>query len=145
MESKTILIVEDSQDDKDLSLRAFKKSNVQAMVVVLQDGAEALDYMNCTGAYSEKPPFEVPDLILLDLKLPKIDGKEVLEAFRNNKIFKLIPVIVLSSSGERNDLNDCYALGVNSYIKKPIDFKHFLEIIELTIHYWFNINEQPRL
>ncbi len=144
MENKTILIVEDSQDDKDLILRAFKKSNVQAKVVVLQDGAEALDYMYCAGAYQDKAQFDVPDLILLDLKLPKIDGKEVLEAIRKNSVFKLIPVIVLSSSGERNDLNDCYALGANSYIKKPIDFKRFLDIIEVTIHYWFYINEQPR-
>jgi two-component system response regulator len=144
MENKTILIIEDSQDDKDLILRAFKKSNVQARIVVLQDGAEAIDYMQCTGVYKDKATFDIPDIILLDLKLPKIDGKEVLETYRNDSFFRLIPIIILSSSGERNDLNDCYALGANSYIKKPIDFKHFLEIIETTIHYWFFINEQPR-
>lgn len=139
-----MLIIEDCRDDKDLILRAFKKSNVTVRVVVLQDGAEALDYMNCAGAFHEKAAYDIPDLILLDLKLPKIDGKEVLATYRKNPVFRLIPVVVLSSSGERNDLNDCYSLGANSYIKKPIDFKRFLEIIEITMNYWFNINEQPR-
>lgn len=144
MENKKILIVEDSQDDKDLIIRAFKKSDVHAQVLVLQDGAEALDYMHCAGAFQNKAIYDLPELILLDLKLPKVDGKEVLKAFKNDKIFKFIPVIILSSSGERSDLDDCYMFGVNSYIKKPIDFTLFTKIIKETIHYWFNINEQPR-
>jgi two-component system, response regulator len=145
MENKTILIVEDSQDDKDLIIRAFKKSELKARVDVVRDGAEALEYMNGTGKFEGKTSYDIPDLILLDLKLPKIDGKEVLQAIREDKSYCLVPVIILSSSGEHNDVNDCYKLGANSYIKKPIDFKRFLEIISVLITYWLTINEQARL
>jgi two-component system response regulator len=145
MENKTILIIEDSQDDKDLIIRAFKKSELKARVDVVRDGAEALEYMNGTGKFEGKTLYDLPDLILLDLKLPKIDGKEVLQAIRSDKNYCLIPVIILSSSGEHNDVNECYKLGANSYIKKPIDFKRFLEIISVLITYWLTINEQAQI
>lgn len=145
MENKTILIVEDSQDDKDLIIRAFKKSELKARVDVVRDGAEALEYMNGTGKFEGKTLYDLPDLILLDLKLPKIDGKEVLQAIRSDKNYCLIPVIILSSSDEHNDVNECYKLGANSYIKKPIDFKRFLEIISVLITYWLTINEQAQI
>ena len=145
MEEKTILIVEDNADDKELILRAFRKCSINARPVVAHDGVEALDYMHSRGMFAKKEESEMPSLILLDLKLPKVDGKEVLKALRSDEKYKYIPVIILSSSSEKNDVNDCYLLGANSYIKKPIDFKEFMDIIQLVEKYWLEYNELPRL
>jgi two-component system response regulator len=139
------LIIEDSQDDKDLILRAFRKAKVFPEITLLKDGAEALDYRDCIGAYEGRDPYDLPDIILLDLKLPKVDGKEVLAAFKADELFRMIPTIILSSSGEKRDVNECYRLGANSYIKKPIDFVRFLEIINCLIAYWLNINESVKM
>ena len=143
MEQRFILLVEDNPDDVELTLRAFKKHNVQNEVVVVRDGAEALDYLFVTGAYAGRDIDIMPAVILLDLKLPKIDGLEVLRRIRADERTRLLPVVILTSSKEEQDLINGYKLGANSYIRKPVDFIQFSEAIRQLGLYWLIINEPP--
>ncbi len=142
-QKKTILLVEDNPDDVELTLLGLKKNNVVNDIVVAQDGAEALDYLFCTGKYAERDASVMPVLILLDLKLPKIDGIEVLKRLRNDDRTKIIPVVVLTTSDEEKDLIQCYNGGANSYIRKPVDFIRFSEAIQQLKVYWLLLNETP--
>lgn len=141
--SKIILLVEDNPDDVALTLRAFKKNNIMNRVVVAKDGAEALDYLFCTGEYSDRDISDTPQMILLDLKLPKVTGLEVLKKVREDERTHLLPVIILTSSKEQQDLLDGYSLGANSYIRKPVDFDQFTEAVRQLGLYWLVLNISP--
>lgn len=141
MERKSILLVEDNPDDMALTLRAFKKNNMTNEIVVVKDGAEALDYLFASGKYSDRDPRVMPALILLDLKLPKIDGLEVLRRLRADERTQLLPVVILTSSREEQDLIAGYKLGANSYVRKPVDFNQFTEAIRQLGLYWLVLNE----
>lgn len=143
MEEKLILLVEDNPDDEALTLRAFRKNNLMNKVVVAHDGEEALDYLFRRGAYAARDPHEVPEIILLDLKLPKVDGMEVLRQIRANASTGLLPVIILTSSKEEQDLIEGYREGANSYVRKPVDFNQFLEAVKQLGLYWLVLNEPP--
>jgi CheY-like chemotaxis protein len=143
MANKTILLVEDNPDDVDLTLRALKKNNIRNEIVVAYDGAEALDYLFCTGKYAGRDHKSMPTIILLDLKLPKIDGLEVLRRIRANELTKLLPVVILTSSKEEHDIIAGYSLGVNSYVRKPVDFIQFAEAVSHLGLYWLLLNEIP--
>jgi two-component system, response regulator len=140
---KTILLVEDNPDDVQLTLRAFKQHNVQNEIVVARDGMEALDYLFGMGIYADRDTGIMPQLILLDLKLPKIDGLDVLRRVRADKRTCLLPVVILTSSREEQDLTDGYTLGANSYICKPVDFEQFVEAVRQLDLYWLVLNETP--
>ena len=139
-----ILLVEDSPNDVELTLRALKRHNLANNVKVVRDGAEALDFVFGTGVHKDRPPEKKPKLILLDLKLPKVDGLEVLRAIKSDKITKIIPVVVLTSSKEEQDIVESYKLGVNSYIVKPVDFDKFIDSVSEVGLYWLVCNEPPR-
>jgi two-component system, response regulator len=143
MHEKLILLVEDNPDDVALTLYAFKKNNMLNRVVVAHDGVVALEYLFGTGAYAGRDPSVHPQLILLDLKLPKVDGLEVLRQLRADPRTHLTPVIVLTSSNEERDLVDSYQLGANSYIRKPVDFVQFVEAVSQLHLYWLVLNEPP--
>ena len=143
MNNKVILLVEDNPDDELLTLRAFKKSNILNEIIVARDGAEALDYLFATGAYAERDPDELPQLILLDLKLPKMSGLEVLRYLRTNEQTRLLPIVILTSSDEERDIIDGYELGANSYVRKPVDFAQFAEAVQRLGLYWLVLNEFP--
>ena len=143
MEQKIILLVEDNPDDVDLTLRAFRQNNISNKVVVARDGTEALDYLMGTGRYKGRDVRDLPVVILLDLKLPKIDGLEVLKKVRGNEITRLLPVVILTSSIEENDVITGYKLGANSYVRKPVDFTQFVDAIKLLGLYWLLWNEPP--
>jgi two-component system response regulator len=138
-----VLLVEDNPDDEMLTIRAFQKSNFRNEVVVARDGAEALDYLFATGQHAGRNPDDIPHLILLDLKLPKIDGLEVLERIRADERTRFIPVVVLTSSKEQEDLLNSYANGANSYVRKPVDFNQFFQAIQQLGMYWLVMNESP--
>jgi two-component system response regulator len=138
---ESILLVEDSPDDETLTLRALNKNNVANNIVVAHDGAEALDYLFATGTYAGRDTSIQPEVVLLDLKLPKVDGFEVLRQLRADVRTKLLPVVILSSSGEEQDLARCYALGANSYVQKPVDFNEFLVSIQQVGLYWPVVNK----
>ena len=143
MSDKVILLVEDNPDDEALTLRALKKNNIGNDVIVARDGAEALDYLFGTGAYTGRGMTVMPAMTLLDLKLPKIDGLEVLKRLRADDRTKLLPVVILTSSREEQDLINGYALGANSYIRKPVDFTQFVEAVRQLGLYWLVLNETP--
>jgi two-component system response regulator len=143
--AKTILLVEDNPDDEALTLRALKKNNIQNEVIVARNGADALDYLFGTGAHAGRDLRMMPTLILLDLKLPKIDGLEVLRRIRADERTKLLAVVILTSSKEERDLVDGYSLGANSYIRKPVDFGQFAVAIRELGLYWLVLNESPPL
>jgi two-component system response regulator len=143
MHEKPILLVEDNTDDEILALRAFKMNNMLNRVVVARDGAEALQYLFGTGAYAGRDPSVHPQVILLDLKLPKVDGLEVLRQLRADPRTHLVPVVVLTSSHEERELVESYQLGVNSYIRKPVDFVKFVEAVRQLHFYWLILNESP--
>jgi two-component system response regulator len=143
MKQACILLVEDNPDDVELTLRAFKNGNIRNEVVVARDGAEALDYLFGTGTYAGRDADIMPAVILLDLRLPKIDGLEVLRRMRGDERTKLLPVVILTSSKEERDLLNGYKLGANSYIRKPVDFVQFSEAIRQLGLYWLIINEPP--
>jgi two-component system response regulator len=143
MENKMILLVEDNPDDEALTLRALKKNNIGNAVVVVRDGAEALDFLFCTGAYVNREPHEMPQVTLLDLKLPKVDGLEVLRRLRADERTRLLPIVILTSSNEEHDLIDGYKNGANSYIRKPVDFNQFVEAVRQLGLYWLVLNEVP--
>ncbi len=138
---KIILLVEDNPDDVALTLRALKKNNIKNMVVVAKDGVEALDYLFGTGQHQGRDPRDKPQLILLDLKLPKVDGLEVLQRLRQDDRTRLLPVVILTSSKEQRDLVEGYSLGANSYIRKPVDFDQFIEAVRQLGLYWMVLNE----
>ena len=139
-----ILLVEDNPDDVELTLHALKKNNIVNPVKIVRDGQEALDYLYYKGKY-ESMDYDLPNVILLDLKLPKVDGIEVLQRIKSDRKTKLIPVVVLTSSKEESDLLRSYDLGVNSYIRKPVDFDQFVETVRQIGFYWMLINEQPQV
>ena len=143
MGKKIILLVEDNPDDELLAIRALKKNNIMNEVVVARDGVEALDYLFGTGAYAGRDMSVMPQIILLDLKLHKIDGLEVLRRLRDDERTKLLPVVILTSSKEELDLTTSYSLGANSYIRKPVDFVQFTEAIKQLGLYWLVLNESP--
>ena len=143
MGNKFILLVEDNPDDEALTLRALKQNRIENGVVVARDGAEALDYLFGKGKYAGRDLNAMPALILLDLKLPKVDGLEVLKQLRANPLTALLPVAILTSSREEHDLIAGYKLGLNSYILKPVDFDQFTEAVRNLGIYWLAINETP--
>ncbi len=143
MKTKIILLAEDNSDDVQLTLRALKKSNILNEVVVAQDGVEALDYLSGTGKYAGRDTNILPQVILLDLKMPKMDGLEVLHRIRGNERTKLLPVVVLTTSSEDRDRVESYKLGANSYIRKPVDFNQFAEAVRQLGLYWLVLNEAP--
>ena len=143
MSKKVVLLVEDNPDDVELTLRAFKKNNLINEMVIATDGVEALDYLFGSGAYVERDPSLLPQLVLLDLKLPRIDGLEVLRRIRADERTKLLPVVVLTSSKEEQDLVQSYTLHANSYIRKPVNFDRFIEAVRQLGLYWLVLNECP--
>jgi two-component system, response regulator len=142
-DNKKILLVEDNPDDVELTLRAFKKSNIMNEVIVKRDGAEALDFFFGKDGVAVKENNDLPSIILLDLKLPKIDGLEVLKKLRTDERTKLIPIVILTSSKEQRDIVNGYNLGCNSYIRKPVDFNQFAEAVRQVGLYWLVLNEAP--
>ena len=138
-----ILLVEDNPDDVELTLRAFRKSKIANEVVVARDGVEALDYLFATGTHAGRDNSSLPQLVLLDLKLPRLDGLQVLERIRGNPKTKLLPVVILTSSTEPPDLLTGYTLGANSYIRKPVDFQEFLVAVRRLGLYWLLLNQPP--
>jgi two-component system response regulator len=141
MSERVILLVEDNPSDEELTLRALKKSNILNRVVVVRDGAEALDYLFVRGTHAARSTDETPQVVLLDLKLPKIDGLEVLRAIRADERTKLLPVVVLTSSIQEQDVVTSYGLGANSYVRKPVDFTQFVEAVRQLGLYWLVINQ----
>lgn len=139
-----ILLVEDNPDDVELTLRALNKHNISNEVVVARDGAEALDYLFATGSYSHRDVKNMPAVVLLDLKLPKVDGMEVLRRIRADERTRLQPVVILTSSKEERDVINSYELGANSYVRKPVDFVQFSEAVRNLGLYWLILNEPPR-
>jgi len=143
MKSKVILVVEDNPRDEALTLRALKKSNVVNDVVVVRDGVEALDYLFGTGTHDGRDASELPQMVLLDLKLPKIDGLEVLRKLRGDERTRRLPVVIFTSSSEEEDMVKSYNLGANSYVRKPVEFDQFLEATRQLGIYWLLLNEVP--
>ena len=139
---RPILLVEDNPHDEELTLRALQKAQVANPVVVARDGAEALDYLLARRLHAANPP-ALPQVVLLDLKLPKVDGHEVLRTLRASARTRLLPVVILSSSKEQQDLTQSYELGANSYVRKPVDFAQFLEAARQLGLYWLVMNETP--
>jgi len=143
MESKTILLVEDNPDDEALTLRALKRNNILNEVIVARDGAEALDYLFARGAHSGRDTSKQPEVILLDLKLPKVDGLEVLQQIKQDERIRRLVVVILTSSNEERDIIAGYDLGANSYIRKPVDFNQFMEAVRQLGLYWLALNVSP--
>jgi len=143
MDNKIRLLVEDNPDDEALTLRTLKKNNISNQVIVARDGAEALEYLFGTGQYSGRDANLTPQVVLLDLKLPKVEGLEVLRRMRANESTKLLPVVILTSSNEEQDRINGYDSGANSYVRKPVDFNQFIEAVRQLGLYWLILNEQP--
>ena len=141
MKDKIILLIEDNPDDEALTQRALEKNNIKNDVVVVHDGAEALDYLFGTGSYAGRDLTVMPEVTLLDLKLPKVDGLEVLRQLRANELTRLLPVVILTSSNEEQDRVNGYGLGANSYVRKPIDFGQFMDAVRELGLYWLILNE----
>lgn len=139
-----ILLVEDNISDAELTIRALKKKNLANNLIHLKNGAEALDFIFAKGVYSGRDLFNAPKVILLDLKMPKLDGIEVLAQIRNDERTRAIPIVILTSSKEDPDIKACYALGVNSYIVKPVEFNDFIKAVSELGLYWLLLNEPPR-
>lgn len=138
-----ILLVEDNPSDEELTLYALKKNNIANYIQVVRNGAEALEYLFCAGAYAHRRIDDVPKLILLDLKLPKVDGLEVLARIKKDERTCLLPVVVLTSSREERDIIESYQLGVNSYIVKPVDFEQLVDAVRQLGLYWLLLNQSP--
>ena len=143
MKDKIILLAEDNPDDVKLTLRALKKSNILNEVVIAEDGVEALDYLFGTGKFAGRDTSVKPQLVLLDLKMPRLDGLEVLHRIRADERTALLPVVILTTSNEDRDRIESYKLGANSYIRKPVDFNQFVDAVHLLGLYWLVLNESP--
>lgn len=139
-----ILLVEDNMSDAELTIRALKKNNIVNNLIHLRDGVEAINYIFCKGKYSDRDINDIPKVILLDLKMPKINGIEVLEKIKSDERTKKIPIVILTSSREDPDIRDCYQLGVNSYIVKPVEFDDFLKAVSDLGLYWLLLNQSPQ-
>ena len=145
LESKMILLVEDNADDEELTIRALRKNNIGNKIHVTRDGAEALDFLFCEGNYADRDPNEMPQVTLMDLKLPKVDGLEVLRRLRADERTRMLPIVILTTSMEEQDVIDGYQLGANSYVRKPVDFNEFLEAARHLGLYWLVLNKVPPL
>ncbi|MGZ3686862.1 MAG: response regulator [Bdellovibrionota bacterium] len=143
MNDHVILLIEDNADDELLTMRALKKGRISNKIDVARDGAEALEYLFATGKFSDRRKSDLPQLVLLDLKLPKVDGIEVLKQIRANERTQYLPVVILTSSNEEKDVAAAYASGVNSYVVKPVDSTQFTEAVQQLGLYWLVINESP--
>lgn len=143
-EELEILIVEDNANDAELMMRTLKKNNLSNSIKLLEDGEKALDYIYCKGVYKDRDCSKLPKIIFLDLKLPKVNGLEVLEKLKSDKITKKIPVIIVTSSREDPDIESAYALGANSYVVKPVDFDDFVKSMVQLGLYWLLVNENPK-
>ena len=143
MVTRTILLVEDNKDDEELTLRALARNNISNHVVVVRDGQEALDWLEGAGSHAGRSPADAPALILLDLKLPKVDGLEVLQRLRANPGTQFVPVVILTSSREDRDRIEGYKGGANSYVQKPVDFNQFVDAVRQLGIYWLMLNEPP--
>jgi len=141
--NKVILLVEDSPDDATLTLRAFRRNHVMNPIKVVWDGIEALDFLFARGAYADRSEAQLPTLVILDLKLPKLDGLGVLKAIRADHRTQLLPVVILTSSKEEQDVISGYSLGANSYVRKPVDFNEFQEAVKVLGIYWLMMNQNP--
>jgi CheY-like chemotaxis protein len=141
-ELKTILLAEDNPNDMELTIEALKEHRLANQVIAVSDGVEVMEYLNYEGRFRNRPKGN-PVVLLLDIKMPRMDGIEVLEAIRNNERLKTLPVVMLTSSREEPDLQKCYALGVNAYVVKPVDFKDFLDAVKNIGVFWAMLNEQP--
>ena len=138
---KPILLVEDNADDEALTMRAFRRNNIRNEIIVARDGAAALEYLFGTGAYQGRDPLDLPQVVLLDLKLPKVDGLEVLKRVRADSRTAILPVVILTSSKEQQDIINGYKFGCNSYVRKPVDFDQFMEAARQLGLYWLLLNE----
>lgn len=145
MTNRHILLVEDNPDDEVLTLRALRKHNIASEITVARDGVEALDFLLGTGTHKGLDPGSMPSLVLLDLKLPKVDGLEVLRRIREDERTRLLPVVIFTSSNEEQDILECHTLGANSYIRKPVDFNQLSEALRLIGTYWLTMNLTPKL
>ena len=143
MEEKIILLVEDYADDEELTIRTLQKNHLKNKIVVVRDGVEALDYLFGTGKYKDRDLSVSPVLIMLDIKLPKLNGLEVLKRIKTDQRTKFIPVVILTSSDEEKDLIESYQLGANSYVRKPVDFAEFQNSVRQLALYWVLLNESP--
>jgi len=143
MKNRTILLIEDNPSDIKLTKRALEQNKISNELIVAEDGREALDYLFAAGQYTDRDVRDIPAVVLLDLKLPKIDGLEVLQKIRANAITRLIPVVILTSSDQEADMIASYNLGANSYIRKPVDFSQFTEAVRTLGMYWLLLNEPP--
>ncbi len=141
--TKIILLVEDNPTDEKLTLRAFKKAGIANEIFVVRDGAEALDYVLATGAYANRDGTELPSVVLMDLKLPKIEGLEVLRRIRADERSKLLPIVILTSSKEEEDIARSYSLGANAYVRKPVEFAEFVEAARTLGLFWLLLNQAP--
>jgi CheY-like chemotaxis protein len=141
MKSKMILLVEDNPDDEELTLRALRKANIVNEIAVARDGSEALEFLFCTGQYADREPTHMPTVVLLDLKLPKLNGIDVLHRMRADPRTKLIPVVVLTSSSEDEDMLHSYESGANSYVRKPVEFSSFADAVTRLGIYWMLLNQ----
>lgn len=144
MNDKAILLVEDTPDDEKLILMSLKKSNITNQIIVVRDGQEALDYLFASGAHAGRDSEELPTVVLLDLKLPKLDGLDVLQRIRADVRTRMLPVVILTSSDEEKDRVDSYQLGANSYVRKPVDFGEFAEAVKKLGLYWLILNRPPK-
>ncbi len=145
MADRVILLVEDNRNDEMLTIRALQARKIANEVIVVRDGAEALDYLFCRGQYTDRDPREFPEVVLLDLKLPKVDGLEVLKELRENERTKSLPVVVLTSSNAERDLIESYRLGANGYVCKPVDSHQFADAVAQLGLYWLMLNQSPPL
>ncbi len=143
MDSRKILIVEDNQDDAELTVMALRKKNIGNEIDIVTDGEAALEYLRAEGAFSDRNKNDLPVLIMLDLKMPKLDGHQVLEQLKSDAMLKKIPVVVFTSSLEENDIERSYSIGANSYIQKPVNGDEFNDVVEKLGLYWLIINEPP--
>jgi two-component system response regulator len=144
MNSLQILLVEDNINDAELTIRALKKNNLANELIHLKDGAEALDFIFAQGKYLERKMSDLPNVIVLDLKMPKVNGIEVLKRIKSDERTKRIPVVMLTSSKEDPDIQECYNLGVNSYVVKPVEFEHFVKAVSNLGLYWMILNQSPQ-
>lgn len=138
-----ILLVEDNQDDIDLTLRALRLNNLANEIVVVRDGAEALDFLFCEGGYTQRDPADVPQLVLLDINLPKLSGLEVLKRLRASEATRFLPIVMLTTSRQDRDVLESYASGANSYVQKPVAFTEFTEAVRQLGIYWLILNQVP--